>query len=194
MNPKQELWKRCSPIDYFKDIVIPESWETIEDFTNWYLEQRMPLTIPWDAEVIQTDDATAICIFRKPPYQVELYLIHPKLSIPIHAHPGMDVITMSLGGGKNDTKSITGTSTNWGNIAENLKDGESHGGQGMLRNSLGFGLLSFEKWPEHTVLTSAAIHWKGKTAGPLHDALIKKHYPEAVIYPGYADISVIFDK
>ena len=66
MNPKQELWKKISPLEYFKEVTIPDSWETIEDFTNWYLAQRMPLMIPWDAEVIRTDDATAICIFRKP--------------------------------------------------------------------------------------------------------------------------------
>ena len=189
MNPKQELWKKCSPIDYFKEIIVPDSWETIEDFTNWYLGQRMPLMIPWDAEVIRTDDATAICIFRKPPYQVELYLIHPGLSVSRHAHPGMDVITMSLGGGKNDTKSIIGTSTNWGNISENLKAGELHGGQSMPLTSLGFGLISFEKWPANIPMTSAAIHWQGKTAGPIHDNLIKSRNPGCVVKSGHADIT-----
>lgn len=189
MNPKQELWKKCTPVEYFQSIDIPESWNTIEDFTDWYLNQRMPLMIPWNAEVVRTDDATAICVFRRPPYQIELYLIHPGLSVEKHSHPGMDVITLTLGGGKVDTKSIMGTSTNWGDISENLKNGEMHGGQKILQESLGFGLMSFEKWPEHTVMTSAAIHWKGKTAGPIHDALIEKHYPGAVLYPGYADIT-----
>ena len=189
MNPKQELWKKCSPIDYFKEIIVPDSWETIEEFTDWYLSQRMPLMIPWDAEVIRTDDATAICIFRKPPYQVELYLIHPELSVSSHAHPGMDVITMSLGGGKNDTKSIMGTSTNWGNISENLKDGEFHGGQLVAKKSLGFGLMSFEKWPDGVPMSSAAIHWQGKTAGPIHDSLINSKHSISVASQGYADIN-----
>lgn len=189
MNPKQDLWKKYSPASYFQNIEIPESWDTIEDFTNWYLDQRMPLMIPWDAEVIRTDDATAICIFRRPPYQVELYLIHPGLTVQRHAHPGMDVITMTLGGGKIDTKSITGTSTSWGDISENLKNGEFHGGQVALRESMGFALMSFEKWPDDVPMSSAAIHWQGKTAGPIHDALIDKKHPGSIISQGYADIN-----
>ena len=192
MNPKQELWKKCTPIQYFKNIDIPDTWESIEDFTNWFIDQRIPLMIPWDAGVIRTDDATAICIFRKPPYQVELYLISPGLTIPKHAHPGMDVITMTLGGGKFDTKSIIGTSSSWGDISENLKRGEVHGGIPVLRESLGFGLLSFEKWPENVEMTSAAIHWHGTTAGPIHDALIERHYPGSVIRPGYANITLSY--
>lgn len=194
MNPKQDLWKKCSPANYFQNIEIPDSWETIEEFTNWYLAQRMPLMIPWDAEVIRTDDATAICIFRKPPYQVELYLIHPGLSVERHAHPGMDVITMSLGGGKVDTRSVTGTSTSWGDISENLKNGEFHGGQSVLQKSLGFGLMSFEKWPAGVPMTSAAIHWQGKTAGPIHDSLINENNPGAIIQERYADILHIKNK
>lgn len=189
MNPKQELWKKCSPSTYFENVEIPDTWESIESFTNWYLDQRMPLMIPWDAEVIKTDDATAICIFRKPPYQVELYLIHPGLSVSTHAHPGMEVITMSLGGGKIDTRSITNTSTSWGDISENLKNGEFHGGQTLLKQSLGFGLMSFEKWPEGVPMTSAAIHWTGKTAGPIHDSLIEEHNPGSIIKEGYANVS-----
>lgn len=188
MNPKQELWKKCTPATYFGNIEIPDTWDSIESFTNWYLEQRMPLMIPWDAEVIRTDDATAICVFRKPPYQVELYLIHPGLSVAKHAHPGMDVITMTLGGGKIDTRSVTNTSTSWGDISENLKNGEFHGGQTVLQKSLGFSLMSFEKWPEGVPMTSAAIHWKGNTAGDIHDRLIEKHHPNAIIKEGYADI------
>jgi hypothetical protein len=189
MNPKQELWKKCSPATYFENIKIPDTWDSIESFTNWYLEQRMPLMIPWDAEVIRTDDATAICIFRKPPYQVELYLIHPGLSVAKHAHPGMEVITMTLGGGKIDTKSVTNTSTCWGDISENLKNGEFHGGQPILKKTLGFGLMSFEKWPANVPMTSAAIHWVGETAGVVHDKLISSHHPGAVLHDGYANIS-----
>lgn len=188
MNPKQELWKKCTPATYFGNIEIPDTWDSIESFINWYLEQRMPLMIPWDAEVIRTDDATAICVFRKPPYQVELYLIHPGLSVAKHAHPGMDVITMTLGGGKIDTRSVTNTSTSWGDISENLKNGEFHGGQTVLQKSLGFSLMSFEKWPEGVPMTSAAIHWKGSTAGEIHDRLIEKHHSNAIIKEGYADI------
>ena len=194
MNPKPELWKKYTPINYFQNIKIPDTWETIEDFTNWYLDQRMPLMIPWNAEVIRTDDATAICVFRKAPYQVELYLIHPGLEVQRHAHPGMDVISRGLGGGSGDTRSVMGTSTGWGDISENLKNGEFHGGSPPLVESMGFGLLSFEKWPNDVPMTSAAIHWHGKTSGPTHDALIEKNY-SGVIELGVSNLKkTVIDK
>ena len=40
-------------------------------------------------------------------------------------------------------------------------------------------------------MSSAAVNWKGKTAGPLQEALIKKHRPDAFVEPGYADVTRI---
>lgn len=186
-----QLWKSVPPETYFKDIKIPDSWESIEDFVNWYMDSRMPLMIPWDAEIIQSDDATAVCIFRKPPYQIEMYFIHRNKTVPKHAHPGMDVITMILGGGRTSTKSTVGVSSTWGIISENLKDGEMHGGQSREFSNYGYVILSFEKWPNDVKMTSAAINWQGETAGPIQETLIRQHRPGALVTTGYADISKI---
>lgn len=184
-----QFWKSIPPNEYFNGIKIPESWDTIEDFVNWFMDNKMPIMIPWDANVVQTDDATAICIFRKPPFQIELYLIHSNKIVPKHGHPGMDVITMILGGGKTATKSETGLSSTWGLISENLKNGETHGGQGADFSNGGYAILSFEKWPKDTVMTSAAIHWKGETAGPIHSKLIQSYNPSSFVEGTYADVS-----
>lgn len=184
-----QLWKSIPPEEYFQDLKIPETWDTIEEFVDWFMKSKMPLMIPWDAKVIQSDDATAICIFRKPPYQIEMYLIHSNKIVPKHAHPNMDVITMVLGGGKTSTKSVTGTSSTWGIISENLKNGEMHGGQVREFSNHGYVILSFEKWPDNVEMTSAAINWKGETAGPIQESLIKLNRPEAHVESGYADVS-----
>ena len=185
-----QFWKSIPPDEYFNNLQIPDSWNCIEDFVNWYLDNKMPLMIPWDAKVTQTDDATAICIFRKPPFQLEMYIIHPNKVVPEHSHPDMDVITMIMGGGKTAPKSTTGVSSTWGLISENLKDGEKHGGQAREFSNDGYVILSFEKWPENVEMTSAAINWLGKTAGPIHDKLIEKHYPGSITAPGSADVNV----
>jgi hypothetical protein len=184
-----QVWKSIPPEQYFKSLIIPESWNTIEEFVDWYMTSRMPLMIPWDAKIIQTDDATAISIFKKPPYQIEMYLIYSNKIVPQHAHPNMEVITMMLGGGKNTTKSITGVSSSWGLISENLKNGETHGGATREFSNGEYAILSFEKWPDNVEITSAAINWKGNTAGPIQEELIKLNNPTAFVKSGYADVS-----
>jgi hypothetical protein len=39
-------------------------------------------------------------------------------------------------------------------------------------------------------MTSAAVQWKGQLQGEYQMELIKKHYPDAFIRSGYADITL----
>lgn len=181
--------------EYYKDLVIPESWDSLEEFVSWYMDSKMPLMIPWDAEVIRSDDATAICIFRKPPYMIELYLIFPEQVIPYHSHPKMEVITMSLGGGSMSPKTGVNTSKSWGNLDPLLKPGEYHGADTLPMVGNGHALLAFEKWldPEDK-MTSAAIQWKGKSAGPVQEKTVIDRYAKrfnksVLVKPGYIDIT-----
>jgi hypothetical protein len=179
--------------EYFKDIVIPESWASIEGFTKWWIENKMPLMIPSDAEVIISDDATAICVFRHGRFQIEFYIIRPHYSIESHCHPGMEVMTMYFAGGTNSPpgpRTFHNTADQWGRIRTKLDSGEYHGGEDTDVFA-GFVLVAIQKWDEGIPMTSAAVNWKGKTAGPLQEALIKKHRPDAFVEPGYADITRI---
>ena len=175
--------------EYFSNIQIPDNWDSLEDFVEWYMDSRMPMMVPWDTNVIRTDDATAMCIFRKPPYQVELYLIHPNMTIPVHGHPGMEVITVVMGGGKLHELGQFGCSAAWGYMSPKLVEDGVHGGTDT-NDTGGYILLSFEKWPENTKIISAATQWKGTTAGPIHDALISSYHPDAYVKPGYADVNI----
>lgn len=183
------FWKKIDQVTYHENLKIPESWNTLEEFTDWFINSKFPIIIPWDAIVRRTDDATTICIFRKDRFQVELYLIYEGFFVQQHEHPGVEVITMQLGGGRRGTKNALGSSNIAGILSNKLKDGELHGTQSITALSQGFGLLSFEKWSDKVKMSSAAICWKGKTAGPIHDKLIEQHYPGAIISPGYADVT-----
>lgn len=156
----------------------PEDWDTLEEFMEWYIKAGKPMLIPWDSGTIQTDDATAICIFRMGRYQVELYIIHPGFDIPPHSHPNMEVIAMTLGGGIvcGPAQTKFNVSSDFGRVAK-IKNGQWHGGD-ETKSGIGFAILSFEKFLNGTTPCSAAIQWRGPTAGPIHDKLIAKHQAE----------------
>ena len=179
-----------SASEYFASISIPETWASLEEFIEWYMNAKMPMIVPWDAKVMRTDDATAISIFRHYPYQVELYLIHPNQTIPVHSHPDMEVITMVLGGGKlYKPGEYLNCGKEWGKLTEKLVFPDEHGGK-FTDSADGYVLLSFEKWLNNKNISSASVQWKGHTAGPVHDQLIMKHDPSSLIESGYADSTI----
>ncbi len=165
-----------------KDLTVPESWVNVKDFADWWMATGMPIIFPPNPEVFLSDDASAISIFRKGRFQVEMYLIHPHPKVPEHEHPGVEVIKMSMTHDKNPIMS---------NI---LKDGESHGaGTRLEAETIGFPLIAFQHWLTRDPTTIASM-WKGPTVGPLQEALIKRFNPDAYIIDGYADITMKQDQ
>lgn len=172
----RKIWNQQ---EYFSHINIPESWDNLTAFADWYMESKMPMMLPVGSPVYVTNDATAIVVFRKGQYQVELYIIHGKTMVGKHFHPGMEVITMQIG---NMDDAV------WGMYSHLLEDGESHDGD--FSCDIGAAFLTFEKWFDESKMTSAAVNWKGKTSGDIHDELIRKYRPDAFVENNYADVSI----
>lgn len=187
-------WKKINPTDYFSHINIPDDWNSLEEFADWYLDSKMPLMIPFDARVIVSDDACAICIFKKGNYQVELYLQYPEMWVRKHCHPRMDSIIMQLGGGSSSPEDIYGVSKSWGYIDKNLPPGHYHGGDSVTAAFDGKVILAFQRWENPKEMTSAAIQWKGQLQGNHQVKLIKNYYPNALVQEGYADITLPKDQ
>jgi len=187
--------KVINPSEYFANINIPDDWKDLEEFVDWYMNARMPMMVPWNAEVIRSDDATAVCVFRKGHYQVELYLEFPGFSIERHSHPRMEVIVVDLGGGHKNplSKHTTGVTYTWGKVFHNVTPGNEHGGDTTSRMGNGSCFLACQRWENIDEMTSAAIQWKGPTAGPMQEELIRKSFNkrglEVEVKPGYADVS-----
>ena len=161
------------PIDRrLRNLSIPDTWPDLPSFVDWYLSNHSPMTVPWNAQVLVLDDATTIPVFRHGSFQVELYLIHPGKTIPLHSHPGMEVVTMVLGGGgiAGGPHPVYGTGVDSGRCYLS-GDGETHGGAQLTANTTGFALLTFERWLTEPP-SSAALLWSGDTAGPLHHAAL----------------------
>lgn len=187
-----ETFKQYDPTHFFKGVKIPDDWDTLEDFVQWFMNSRMPIMIPWDAEVIRSDDAVAICIFRKGNYQVEFYLEFPYMYIKRHSHPRMEVITMSLGGGglRPPLSNVNKISSAWGSMRKKLLPGMYHGGEVVNQASTGFCTLAFQRWENPEEMSSAAVQWKGEIYdGGVQASLIKRHYKNAKIEKEYADIT-----
>lgn len=181
---------QIGPNEAYPYLAVPDDWGSVTAFAEWYMRSGAPMLIPWDAPVIRSDDATAICLFRKGRFQVELYLILPGTVVPDHGHPGVQSVLVPLGGGSLGDEQ-GGLSSHWGRFGPVLSDGLTHGGgRGVETLQNGFAMLAFQMWDEGLEVTSVAIRWVGNTAGPLQDALIRKHYPNAVLSAGVADVRV----
>ena len=159
------------------ELEIPDTWENAFEFGKWWVDAGMPILFPKDPEVFLSDDATAVSLFRKGRFQIELYLIHPQPKVPEHEHPGVEVIKCRMGLG-----SMLG-------FSDLLTDGHSHGaGMQLEAETIGFPLIAIQEWKTREPCTIAAM-WKGKTVGPLQEALIKRFNPDAYVVDGYADIT-----
>lgn len=181
------------PRHSMEDIVVPDTWDNVTEFARWYCDNDMPFAPPPDFEVYRSDDATSISLFRKGRYQVELYLIFPSPNLPVHEHPGVEVIKMRLDSYPPTSKRPFGASGV-------LRKGESHGVGANFKqipkeddNSKvyrGFPLLAFQKWDEGLEMTTVAARWRGKTVGPRQEDLIRRFDPDAFVVGGYADVTL----
>lgn len=164
-------------------MLIPE-FNKIEEFAVWYINSGIPLKTPENVEVFVSDDATATCLFRHGRYQFEIYLIHANPVIPQHEHPGVENIEFAIGS--------LGSTFELHNAARLVqRNNMSHGFDIRQRaEHKGFVLYSAQKWAEGLEMSTIGARWKGHTAGPKHEALIKRFNPDCLVYPGYADVTL----
>lgn len=158
---------------------VPDTWNTVRDFGQWYMAQNMPIRIPEDSAVFNTGQVTSFVSFRQDVYQVELYVVNPNIKAAEHFHPDIELFMCQIG--------AMNKGCALGFMGPTLEIGKSHGTE--FNSDSGAVFLTFEKWNPGVRMTSASVNWKGYTDGLLHDSLIRKYYPNAYIKNGYADIT-----
>lgn len=165
---------------------VPE-FSDVSHFAKWYLKNNMPLLLPMPYEVYSSDDATSMCLFRHKRYQFELYLIYPDPVIPLHLHPGVENIEVDV---TSIQKAVIEKNVPAAAIFAPQPPDEYHGRSIKTKaSSSGFMLFSAQKWDDGIEMSTIAARWKGHTAGPKHEALIRRFNPDCLIYPGYADVT-----
>lgn len=161
---------------------IPQ-FKDVEEFARWYFASGMPRLRPADSEVFVTDDATSSCLFRYGRFQFEIYLIHPNPVIPHHEHPGVENIEFP-----SSMITSVGPETSLAGLVQ--RDGMAHGCDIRRRaEHAGFVLFSAQHWADGIEMSTIGARWRGHTAGPKHEAMIKRFNPDCLIYPGYADVT-----
>jgi hypothetical protein len=165
---------------------IPDTWESVEDFCDWYLDNNLPVYNEKLVEIFKSDDATAFCMFRKGQFQVELYLIHPQPNVQVHEHPDVEVIKVRIHNAQDGATVCE--------VSDTLKNGNAHG-HGFVAEAanVGFSLLAIQKWKDGVTPTTVAAQWRGRTVGPVQEELIKRFHPNALVIDGYADVTKTMD-
>lgn len=163
-----------------------DTWGSLEEFAKWYISAGFPMLPPVGFQTFRTDDAVAVCTFRRAPYQVELYVINDPCAVPPHEHPYVEVIQYAFNKGETSAPFATPYQ-----LGPKLTLGHSHGAVGADgRDNDGNGLLyTFEKWPDGVTPSTVSAVWKGRVVGPRHEGLIRRFFPDAYIVDGFADIT-----
>jgi len=160
-----------------------ETWQTLEEFVEWYKKTGFPIRPPFGNPVYVTDISYSFVLFRQGRYQAELYLVRPNVSSPEHSHPGIENIIMPWGGDVSFTENgifhdlsehykepgPDGLNKLFGMVGPNLKGTATHS---LICGALGGSFLSLEKWPEGRDMTSVTIAWEGEAVDSNHADLI----------------------
>ena len=149
----------------YQNLSIPVTWGSVQEFADWYFAAGKPMMVPWDAQIVHIDNSSSVTLFRHGNFQVEMYIIHPGYGVPMHAHPGVDIITVRMGGGK----SCGGPHHQYNTGADIGRFVLTHGGEkhDFPAQAGGFVLLSLEHW-KTGIPSSAAKRWSGADIGPEH--------------------------
>jgi hypothetical protein len=161
---------------------IPNTWNTLEEFTDWYIKNGYPRKPPDPPEVYFTDVGTSIIIFRHDVYQAEFYIGGANFLTERHYHPFEQRI-MSVGGtGRGRSgRDIVKDEPDW-IMTDTFKKPNStlYPDQWHQLQSFNKGLyfFNFQKWPSVELMTSAIIEYGGKSLGPVHDKLLENINPK----------------
>ena len=175
---------------------IPK-FDGVVDFACWYLRSYgLPVFFntqttgdikDFRVNVYCSYDGTSTALFRHGQYEIEMYLIHPEPLIPAHSHPGVDTVEFGLHDLLRDDIEDS--------LLPFLKDrllfdGQTHGPDIRMKGELnGYTMFSAQKWRDDLTPTTVSARWRGQTAGPKHEELIRRINPGCLCYSGYADVT-----
>ena len=54
---------------YSSYLSIPDNWESLNDFANWYIDNKMPIIIPEDSHVYYTELVSSYVMFKHRTFQ-----------------------------------------------------------------------------------------------------------------------------
>ena len=77
---------------------IPDTVTGVESFLDWWWNWGQPIDIPYDDCIYADGYVNGTVLFRKPTYQVQMFVFAPNAIIPEHIHPNVDSFEVYLSG------------------------------------------------------------------------------------------------
>lgn len=167
------------------ELLMRDDFKDVTEFVNYFLENvDCLLAVPSHTGPIVTmaQNVTALVIYRKGQFQVEMIIVPPNSFIPEHVHPNIDSYEVSVGGGLclsrngqwtvRETLDLDPPSPEDPNLnrkrggAIRVRPGDVHGG---CFGHEGAVFYSVQHWLNGVKPTSVAHDYSGKVLGPDHE-------------------------
>jgi len=149
--------------------------DDLTDFLEWYLKESPPISIPRGTPPVYfVEKVTGVVIYRKYPFQVQLFTVEPSGVIPAHHHPNVDSYEVSLWGvyfyiyeGGEKLGIHPNIMRQQGHAIRVLPEAD----HGAKASHAGGCFLSIQKWLNDVPASSVGNDWVGKeTMGDSHTA------------------------
>ena len=162
-------------------------FDDLAAFIKWFMTSAGPIAmVPFDKPFHMIDGVVAITLYRKAPYQVQMFICPPNQIIPEHTHPNVDSFEVYVGG---DVRfSLDGK---WQSTADERKpNGEGMAGiraqtirvkpesvHGGVMGPQGGVFVSVQKWINGVDPSCVAADYVGAVMGPEHFASVTTGTP-----------------
>lgn len=156
---------------------LPETWENLDAFVKWYIENGYPRNPPTPNETYFTDVGTSVIIFRHDHYQAEFYIGSPHFNTSKHFHPFEQTIMTVGGNGEGRRGTNINDDTKWTQITDKAHNRVGrflppHQWHQLSSFDRGLYFFNFQRWPDKSKMSSAIIGYYGESLGPVHDDLM----------------------
>ena len=155
---------------------IPETWNSITEFADWYQQNGYPRKVPMPPEVFVTDVGTSIILFRQGLFQVEFYVASPNFTTSKHYHPFEQIIILVGGGGQGRIGSSLEEEPQWmpfDRVGQRLAPLSQIMWHQLKVLEHGICFYNCQKWESEEEMTSAIIEYEGDSLGPMHEEMLK---------------------
>ena len=152
--------------------------DKLSNFANWYLTSGEvdKVCTPIKNGLLFIEGVNGIVLYRKKPYQVELFICQPNLTIPEHTHPNVDSYECFVYGMKftHCGKTAIGIEQAFEekdgypiNAYQTIrvKPNDVHGG---TASEYGGAFISIQHWLNDVEPTHVSSNWNGNSMGKQH--------------------------
>ena len=157
--------------------------DELEAFARWYWDIARTMEVPGINSIHFMDNLTAITLYRKDQFQIELVLCSPNSEIPDHVHPNVDSFEIYMSGsimfrnqGKLLIEKHEADAVNWNGFSARrstcirVRPEDQHG---ATIGNAGGAFLSIQQWLNGVKPTTVGHDWSGNTLGPIHAKTVK---------------------